>query len=375
MKDNIVFDNDSDQGSEWKTYAVWAIRILIAATFLVSAYAKVYPNPSSYYSITMFERNQLWPLGFSPMMASIFSRTLIGIEFALGIMMLLPFDLKKLVIPATTLLLAVFCIQLSYEIMTTGNSGNCGCFGALIPMTPLQALIKNIVAIGLLTSLLTYFKKQVPEKSNWYALGGIKLVFIAALFIFVPMETSSKVVKGNSESNDTPKIVMPKDTSSNTTATTETGKNPKQEVDTTSKKPLVPVGPKQKKSGFAKFFPKIDEGKKILCFFAPTCEHCMATGKQLTELKKSMPDFPEMQIIFMDEAPEEIPNYFKFVGSEYPYMVMDIIKFWETLGQNRDVPGVMYIWNGNIIKFYNGTKEGGSKDAFDKNEFKKILKK
>lgn len=373
MNNNVLMDNNVQQNDSWKTYLVWAIRILIAATFLVSAYAKVYPNPSSYYSITMFERNQLWPLGFSPMLASIFSRGLIGVEFSLGIMMLLPFDLKKTVIPATIFLLGIFCIQLSYEILTSGNSGNCGCFGALIPMTPLQALIKNIVAIGLLGLLLTYLKSHLPEKSNWLALGALKLAFIVALFILVPMQMTSTVVQGNTSNDKTPEIVMPKDTSSKSTTTNND--DSKINSDTSGQKPAVPIGPKQKKSGFAKYYPKIDEGRKILCFFAPTCEHCMETGKQLTELRKSMSDFPEMQIIFMDEAPEEIPNYFKFVGSEYPYMVMDIIKFWETLGQNRDVPGVMYLWNGNVIKFYNGTKEGGSKDAFDKNEFKKILKK
>ena len=33
-----------------------------------------------------------------------------------------------------------------------GDSENCGCFGDLIPMTPLQALIKNILTLLVLLS-------------------------------------------------------------------------------------------------------------------------------------------------------------------------------------------------------------------------------
>jgi thiol-disulfide isomerase/thioredoxin len=133
-----------------------------------------------------------------------------------------------------------------------------------------------------------------------------------------------------------------------------------------------PKGPAKKASGYAKYFPKIDEGKKILCFFAPTCEHCMQTGKELTELRKADPTFPEVQIVFMDEAPEEIPAFFKFAGAEYKNYVMDIVAFWTALGNNKDTPGVVYLWNGNTMKFYNGTE---GKDKFNKAELKKLVKK
>jgi hypothetical protein len=139
--------------------------------------------------------------------------------------------------------------------------------------------------------------------------------------------------------------------------------------DTLKSKKIENLGPKKKKSGFAKIFPKIDEGKKVLCFFAPTCDHCMATAKELTELKRGNPSFPDIQMIFMDEGPEEIPAFFKFAGAEYPYYVMDIIEFWQSLGNGRETPGVVYLWNGNVQKFYSGI----DKDKFNKEEFKKIV--
>jgi hypothetical protein len=98
----------------------------------------------------MFEIKQLYPLGFSVELAKIFSRSLIGVEFGLGLLLLFPFDLKKWVIPALIAMLGIFVVHLSIEIFTTGNKGNCGCFGALLPMTPLEAIIKNVITITLL---------------------------------------------------------------------------------------------------------------------------------------------------------------------------------------------------------------------------------
>jgi uncharacterized membrane protein YphA (DoxX/SURF4 family) len=111
-------------------YLPWSIRILIAGLFLVSAYGKIYPDPSAYGTISMFEVKQLHPLGFSVELAKIFSRALIGVEFGLGLLLLFPFDLKKWVIPALIAMLAIFVVHLTIEIITTGNKGNCGCFGA-----------------------------------------------------------------------------------------------------------------------------------------------------------------------------------------------------------------------------------------------------
>jgi len=112
----------------------WSIRIVVALLFLVSAIAKLYLSP--YFAISTFEVKQLYTLGFSDTLAPYFSRILIGIEFALGFLMLSKHYLKRITIPATVGLLSVFIIHLSYvTFLSGGNSGNCGCFGELIPMT------------------------------------------------------------------------------------------------------------------------------------------------------------------------------------------------------------------------------------------------
>ncbi len=351
-------------------YLPWAIRILIAGLFLVSAYGKIYPDPSAYGTISMFEVKQLYPLGFSMEWAKIFSRSLIGVEFGLGLLLLFPFDLKKWVIPALIAMLAIFVVHLTIEILTTGNKGNCGCFGALLPMTPLEAIMKNILSIGLLAILWKRYGAQLPERSNLWFLTTVLSVCMLLMFMLIPTYKAATTVPSPASNttlsavdstahlhNDTDSIIAKKTPINPDTNQTET--------------PKV-WEPKPKKSGYEKYFADINEGKKLICFFAPSCDHCRATAKQLTALKNSTPDFPQLQILFMDEAAEEIPDFFKFAGAAYPHKVLDIIEFWGVLGGDRDVPGVAYLWNGNLVKLYHGTE---GVDAFNKEDLKTQLQK
>jgi thiol-disulfide isomerase/thioredoxin len=138
-----------------------------------------------------------------------------------------------------------------------------------------------------------------------------------------------------------------------------------------TKEEIKPLEPKKKTSRYSKFYPDIDNGKKILCFFAPGCDHCKETAKELTQLKKQIKDFPELRIIFMDEEVELIPSFFEYAGSKYTYQVLDVASFWQAIGGAKDTPGVIYLWNGNIIKEYDGINE----KKFKMNEFKGVVAK
>ena len=341
----------------------WILRLIISALFILSAVAKLYPSP--YFAISTFEVKQLYPLGFSENFAPYFSRILIGIEFALGIAILLKDYLKKITIPATILLLAVFTIHLTYTTFISGNSGNCGCFGELIPMTPVEAIIKNIIAIGLLVWLF----KLLPTdgKSNFWLLKSVGLGCILALFMVAPMKSSTTTID-NSNFSEEQNIGTIVDTTLSTVLPTI-----EKAIDSVNKiKEKIKIDePTAKKSGYANFFPNIDKDKKILCFFAPGCDHCQETAKQLTEMKQKDKSFPEVSIIFMDEEVDKIPAFFDIAGKKYPYQIVDVISFWNVLGNTRDTPGVKYIWNGNEIKFYDGINE----NKFNASELKKTIKK
>jgi thiol-disulfide isomerase/thioredoxin len=339
----------------------WILRLIISALFIVSAVAKLYPSP--YFAISTFEVKQLYPLGFSAEIAPYFSRVLIGIEFALGIAILMPHYLKKITIPATLLLLNIFTLHLSYTTFSSGNAGNCGCFGELIPMTPVEAIIKNILAIGLLIWLF----KSTPSdgKSNLWVLTSIALGCILGLFMMAPMKVNTTPVV--TLPNEVQNLGISTDTTLNIVMTTV-----EKAIDSSNNKATLKIDePLAKKSGFANYFTGIDQDKKILCFFAPGCEHCQETAKELTEMKRKDKNFPAVSIIFMDEETDKIPDFFNVAGTKYPYQVVDIISFWNLIGNTRDTPGVKYLWNGNEILFYDGINA----NKFNGLELKKTLKK
>jgi len=339
----------------------WILRLIISALFIVSAVAKLYPSP--YFAISTFEVKQLYPLGFTEGIAPYFSRFLIGIEFALGMAILLPHYLKKITIPATVLLLSIFVIHLSYTTFSSGNAGNCGCFGELIPMTPVEAIIKNILAIGLLVWLF----KLTPSdnKSNLWVLISLTLGCILGLFMMAPMKANSKPVI--TLPNEMQNIGISSDTTFSKVIATVA-----KAIDSSHNTVALKVDePVAKKSGFSNYFSGIDQDKKILCFFAPGCEHCQETAKELTEMKRKDKNFPAVSIIFMDEESEKIPEFFNVAGTKYPYQVVDIISFWNLIGNTKDTPGVKYLWNGNEILFYDGINA----NKFNALELKKTLKK
>ena len=285
-------------------------RILISALFLLSAIAKLYPTPL--YGITkVFEEGQLIPMGFNADFAPFLSRLIIGFEFFIAFAILQSHYIKKLVIPSTILLLTVFSIDLSLDVFA-GNNENCGCFGQLIPMTPVEALIKNILTIF----ILVFIYKNVKDKkeSNFLLLFNGYLIISVLMFSFLPIATNSNNRQVSSYTN------------------------------------------------YVNTDFDINEGKKILCFFDAGCEHCMDAAKSLTEIALVSESFPDVHIIFSDTEEGKIPDFLEYSGYDYSYQVMefynpdeDVNSYLEVLGYEYENPVVIYFNNGNQMRFYDGT--------------------
>jgi thiol-disulfide isomerase/thioredoxin len=369
MSTEKPLDDLRDQSKMRKNIEL-SFRVLLSFMFLLSAVAKLYPSP--HFALTTFEIKQLLPMGFSEVTAAYFSRTLIGCELALGILLMQPNYYRRLVLPMSFLILFIFSAHLTYEIISTGNKGNCGCFGALLPMTPLQAVIKNIIGMGMIAYLFKITEKH-RDKMNFNFVTTITFASILLIYMVGPMRQITTAVEDTEQemaeeemledelSEDT--LVVEPSTTAQPIATADAKTQPEE-------KPVVEE-PKKKKSGYKTWFADIDKGRKILCFFAPGCDHCKETAKELTQLKKQIPDFPEVKIVFMDEEAELIPDFFTYAGAKYPYQIADVASFWQSLGGTKDTPGVIYLWNGNVIKEYDGINE----KQFKMNEFKGIVTK
>jgi thiol-disulfide isomerase/thioredoxin len=355
-----------------KNSIAWSLRIIVAVLFIVSALAKLSKGhllDSPYFAISTFEVKQLYPLGFSEGFAPYFSRTLIGIEMALGLLLLQNNWLRKFIVPVTTLLLLVFIGHLSYiTFLSGGNTGNCGCFGELLPMTPIEAIIKNIVAVGLLAYLFVLLPKE-SKNGNFWILTTVLFATILSIYMLAPIQppASNFEVSAPAETTndtipatavDTTSAIVLKDTVKKVEAVKEIVKQEMNE-------------PEKHKSGYTQYFAKIDTGRKTLCFFVPGCDHCREAAKELTELKQKNKNFPEISIIFMNEEADLIPEFFKFAGAEYPYKIIEVIPFWKVLGSGKDTPGVKFLWNGNEYKYYWGITD----NKFDPVDYQKLINK
>jgi uncharacterized membrane protein YphA (DoxX/SURF4 family) len=363
MEDTL--DNQNNQ-SKTRKNLIWILRIFLGGMFIFSAYSKIYPSVN--LGLSTFEAKQLVPMGFNCYWAAWFSRTIIGGELALGILLFLPFYFRKLIIPASIALLLLFTGYLGYTYATVGNEANCGCFGTLMPFSTFESIIKNVVFIGLLVWLWRLTRHIPDVKSIWHVttvvFGSIMLIFMLGLKCC--SGSGSTVVEVEEDTTEIVEVDAPIIDTVKTPVIN--GKTP---VDSVKVKVEVKDEPKQKSSGFKAQFADIDKGKKILCFFAPGCDHCREAAKELTQMKATIKDFPEVRIIFMDEEAELIPDFFTYAGRKYTHQVMDIGKFWNTLGMGKDTPGVFYIWNGNIIKVYDGIDA----KKFNAAEFKKLVQK
>src|SRR4051812_42921577 len=124
-----------------KIIAGTLISICLGLIFIYSGYTKLVPVIETFEFTFVDIGIANWYT------APVIARLLIGLEFFLGFLLILNYHLKKFTLPFTIALLLFFIIYLCVQIATTGNNGNCGCFGEHIKMTPLEAIVKNIVMI------------------------------------------------------------------------------------------------------------------------------------------------------------------------------------------------------------------------------------
>lgn len=146
------------------------LRIILGALFITSALSKLYPVAYFEYTIANIIGNQ-W-IGIQ-----ILARLTISVQLILGVAILFNLYFRQIIFPTAVLLLLCFNGLLAYQLIL-GVQGNCGCFGMSTTITPLEAIIKNVITIALLYILL---KINQP-----YTFQSIKIVFLGlSAFIFV----------------------------------------------------------------------------------------------------------------------------------------------------------------------------------------------
>jgi hypothetical protein len=272
-----------------KKRTVLFLQVLIGAVFLLSAYSKIIAP--GLIEIILVDHG----IVNSRETSAILVRILIGFEFALGLFFFQPFSLKSMIIPLSFIFLLGFTVYLGYTGFILKDLQNCGCFGEMIKMSPIESIIKNIVLMGLLVLLFRWS----DEKKNYFAAPLIIVFSLAAVFIIVPIKS-------------------------------------------------------QKDFKFAEYTNFAGEGRvdlshgdKLIAIMNTECDHCQLLAKDITVMKKKMKWFPEMYTLLFSEGSITADSFKVTTDFDLPYEVIGVKEFFNLIGQS---PPRIYWLRDGVVK-------------------------
>lgn len=254
---------------------IGAILLLaMAAVFIFSAYSKI-------YSINAFD-GFVWTfldLGITSIKAAgIMARVMIGLELLLALFLICHIFLRTFTYKAIIILLTIFIGYLSMVLYQQGNTGNCGCFGDVYAMQPLQAIYKNIAMIAV-TILLMFIYPVKPFKGQEWIAPLLGMAALVAPFIIAPFNADTQPEKVNKSIDLSPLYA---------------GAN----------KPDV----------------ELRTGKHIVAFLSLTCPHCRKAAYLMQVIHKQHPEIPMYLVLngpatykdefFNETHAAEVPNLF-----------------------------------------------------------------
>ena len=244
------------------------LQLLLGITFLFSAYTKAV-GPG-FFEITLMDQ------GIAPdrIIASYLARFFIGLEFALGFLMFLPFYVKRLM-QFTFFLLGGFTLHLIY-LWSIGDTDNCGCFGEMISMTPEQSIIKNMIMLAI---AFVVFRSAQTKKIKII----IPIVFSAATIISMW-------------------IILP-----------------------------IPNHKEFPFESFTHFETRgrvdLSSGENLVAIFNLDCEHCQQAATELGELKRNQENFPELYVLYFQEGSTTVEDFESITQSSFPFDLIEVNTF------------------------------------------------
>jgi hypothetical protein len=270
------------------------LQIFLAATFLFSAYTKaVAPG----FFEVLLEQQGLVP---SRLYGAWATRFIIALETWLGLCLLLSFYVR-FILRFSFLLLVAFSVHLGY-LIAIGETGNCGCFGEMISMSPLASLGKNIVLLAVNCFLLRYkFRGNKKPRITWLLLP---LLFAAATLIWPVQTQPDEVVEK-----------LP-------TFEAETG------ID------------------FA-------NGSYLVAILNLGCEHCQEAAQQIVAWQNNGIDLPQVAALFFAEGDTTVADFNTITGSNFPYQMIDVNTFFDLIGSTP--PRIYWIVDGQVKQYWDET--------------------
>lgn len=239
---------------------------------------------------------------------------MIGLEFFIGGLLVSNYKLKTFSLPLAAAVLIFFILYLLIQIGVSGNEGNCGCFGEHIRMTPVQAILKNLIMLLVLTWVYLKFEGW-QLKHNALMLSLAAVTCIAAPFVVNPVDytySSNNLQEKVNYKLELDLLYEPEDST-------------KVEI------------------------PKVElrKGKHVLAFLSLSCPHCRIAAKKFRLIKRNNPELPIYFVL--NGAKEKLPDFLKETKADnIPYSFC-LGKTFIQLA-SAQLPRIYYLENSIVVK-------------------------
>lgn len=285
-----------------KIYSITII-VVVSLFFLFSAYSKLEPlEPFKFVLSEQLHIKNWW-------LVEILSRTIIGIEFFLGLS-LISFIRTKKVIQYTIIFTSLLSFYLLYVWIFYGSTEDCGCLGDYIHLSVTESLLKNIILIIILWLAYKWNPLEIQFKFqhiSWF------VVFILSFSIPWIFNAPDKFYENPYE--------------------TEKGNYLNIEI----------------LNKFSNNYPadSLKQGKKIVCFFSTTCKYCAYAAKKITLFQKNYNiSLPVYYVFWGDE--QTLQKFWEKTESfRFPYQIASPDTFFKLSG--NQLPAIYFLNNGQIV--------------------------
>jgi uncharacterized membrane protein YphA (DoxX/SURF4 family) len=284
------------------------LSVALGVVFIFSAWSKI-PTLEQFGWIIVENTFLGWDA------AEILARALIGLEFFIGILFLSCFRIKKLAIPLAFITLLLFSAYLVLIFIQHGNNSNCGCFGEVLPMTPLASLVKNGILLAVIY-ILHFIKTEwrIPY-DRWIVLGlfatCLSIPFIASIPDCFYLYDKPKL-----EHNPIPLSLL---------YHSPNNKAPEMEL---------------------------RKGKHIIAFMSLTCEHCRKAAKKIRIMNEKHPEIPFYFVLNGDSS--NVEDFFEDTKSQQiPHSLFNGVEQFVAMAGNKGVPSIKWMEDTIEIKHTN----------------------
>ncbi|MDI9339424.1 MAG: DoxX family protein [Sediminibacterium sp.] len=292
----------------WKTITALVVSICLGIVFIFSGWTKLDPVIETFEFTFVDIGLGNWYT------APVLARLMIGLEFFTGFLLIVGFRLRQFTLPLMGSILIFFCIYLTVQIIVSGNSGNCGCFGETYKMSPGMAIAKNSVML-LAGGVIYWLCKGWSGKYDKLFLSFTGLTALLLPFILNPLDysyTSNNLNEAVNYKLELNLLYEPTDSS-------------KVEI------------------------PNVDvrKGKQVVTFLSLSCPHCRIAAKKFHLIKKNNPDLPVYFILNGDKT-----DYKLFVEDTKADNIPHSFCLGETFVKLAGVklPRIYYLEDGTVIK-------------------------